>query len=250
MAILYKYLPPTRIDVLEKQVMRLSQPCTLNDPHDALPAIRSRLEEKYGDDAVIADDFSVERIYSRSIREDYSRQLGVLCFSANPHVHLMWSHYCLNHTGYLLHVKKDHDFFTRKKFNWTSLYDVQYQYDGLPYPSKITYTDKRKIYYLEDGIPFDVLFQKSHHWAYEEEYRSLMNLIDAKIDDETKNNPWPVYLLELPKGLIVGATLGLDANDDTIQRVKTACKALSVPAFRVIADHLTYELHSVRCENC
>jgi len=245
MAVLYKYLPPERLDVLERRSMRLSQPSALNDPHDALLALRSRLEEYGGVERVRADDFLVERVYARQFREDLGRQLGVLCFSANPCVHLMWSHYALNHTGYLLHVDPEHAFFDRELIWKSSPYWVEHRYIGLPHPSPVSYSGERKVYYSEDGVPWDVLFQKSHHWMYEEEHRSVMNLADANVLEQTKNDPWPVYLIDLPLGLISGATLGLDASEETVTRVTVACAEMRVPVYRIIPDHLTYNLRSV-----
>ncbi|VTT97583.1 Uncharacterized protein OS=Pedosphaera parvula (strain Ellin514) GN=Cflav_PD4002 PE=4 SV=1: DUF2971 [Gemmataceae bacterium] len=245
MDVLYKYLPPARIDVLERRTMRLSQPPALNDPHDALVAIRSRLEEQRGDAPVLADDFKVERYYAQRFREDLAQQLGVLCFAADPHIHLMWSHYCLNHTGYVLHIDPLHSFFDRELVLSLPPFWLEKRFDGVPHPSSVTYSSARPMYYMEDGVPLDVLFQKSEHWGYEREYRSLMNLRDGKLIETTKHDKWPVYLLDLPPGLIVGATLGLDATTETTDRVTAACKGAGVPVYKIVADHLTYDLRSV-----
>jgi hypothetical protein len=244
MKVLYKYLPPNRIDVLERCAMRLSQPCCLNDPHDSLVAIRSRLEEQDGADRVIADDFQVEKYYATRLRQDYSRQIGVLCFSSDPLSVLMWSHYSIAHTGFVLHFDTDDSFFDRK-LRWKGgVFGGDSIFKGLPHPSPVTYSSVRKSYYLEDGIPWDVLFNKSEHWSYEREYRSLMNLSDAELVESSKDDIWPVYLIHFPSSAINGATIGLAATHDTRERVVSVCRELGVPVYQVRQNHLSFELAS------
>jgi len=222
--------------------MRLSQPCSLNDPHDALIAIRSRLEEQGGEERVLADDFNVEKYYAQRAREEFSRQLGVLCFSSTRLSVLMWSHYAASHSGFVLHFKVSDSFFNRNMTWRDRLWGLEHIYEGLPHPSAVIYSKARKVYYMEDGIPWDVLFQKSKHWSYEREYRSLMNLSDAELVQETKDDRWPVYLIHFPRSVLAGVTLGLAASEDTSQAVISNCKRLGVPVFQIKPEHLSFTL--------
>jgi len=241
---IFKYLPPERIDVLESRKMRLSQPCCLNDPHDALVAIRSRLEEQDGEARVLNDDFYLERQYSNMLREDYSRQLGVLCFSSSKHSVLMWSHYARNHTGFLIHFNTQDSFFDRKLV-WKESFGLESEYEGLPHPSPVRYLDIRPTYYIQDGIPWEVLFIKSIHWSYEMEYRSLMNLSDGKMVESTKDDLCPVYLIEFSPSVISGVTLGLAASNENRKRIIECCKNLKVPVYQIRTKHLSFDLKSV-----
>jgi len=187
---IFKYLPPERIDVLESRKMRLSQPCCLNDPHDALVAIRSRLE------------------------------------------------------GFLIHFNTQDSFFDRKLV-WKESFGLESEYEGLPHPSPVRYLDIRPTYYIQDGIPWEVLFIKSIHWSYEMEYRSLMNLSDGKMVESTKDDLCPVYLIEFSPSVISGVTLGLAASNENRKRIIECCKNLKVPVYQIRTKHLSFDLKSV-----
>src|SRR5437870_3881441 len=54
--ILYKYLSPDRIDVLENQQIRFSQPRALNDPFEFSPALKAVLTDE-SIDGFMKNDF-------------------------------------------------------------------------------------------------------------------------------------------------------------------------------------------------
>ncbi len=245
MTTLYKYLPPPRIDVLRNQSMRISQPCALNDPHDALIAVRSRLEEHDGGARVRADDFKVERIYARSLQEAFSGQIGVISLTAEPTNTLMWGHYAGSHAGFLLHFDQDSALFQQKLVWREQPYRALHTYEGLPYPSEVVYSDERKIYYIEDGVPWDVLFQKSLAWSYEREFRSLMNLSEGVLSAGISGNRWPVYLLPLPPGTITGVTFGVATDESLRQEIRELTMEQNIPLFQIRMQHLTYVLEQV-----
>ena len=242
--ILYKYLPPERIDVFRSSSIRVTQPCALNDPHDALVAIRSRLEEQNGPDEAVGDDFKVERFHARMFREELSKQIGVLCLTDNPTSTLMWSHYALSHTGFLLHFDSRGSFFDRK-LNWRHRqYGVtESTFGNLAAPSEVTYFKTRQIYYTQDGIPWDVLYQKSEDWKYESEFRSLMNLSEGDVLPETRNDRWPVYLFSIPSDSLTGVTVGLATDDTVAKEIRKICASRELECWRIRPDHLNFELH-------
>lgn len=238
---LYKYLPPSRIDVLRSKAIRVSQPCALNDPHDTLVTVRSHLEEQHGDGPVIQDDFFVERLYAQQIREDYSAQIGIISLSVTPVSTLMWAHYAESHTGFLIHFNQESSFFLRSLV-WVDHYGDRQIFKRLPYPSEVRYENTKEQLFIEDGIPWDFLFRKSDAWAYEEEYRSLMNLDDGKVLSGTENFPWPVYLVEIPEGAITGVTLGLACSPELREEIVSISSDLQIDTFEIRNDHLSYEL--------
>jgi hypothetical protein len=161
----------------------------------------------------------------------------------------MWSHYSVAQTGFVLHFDTDDSFFDRKLIWKGGVFDGDSIFDGLPHPSPVTYSPVRKSYFLEDGVPWDVLFNKSDHWSYEKEYRSLMNLSDAELVQSSKDDRWPVYLIHFPSTAISGATIGLATTEDTRERVILLCRELSVPVYQVKLDHLSFELASAAIDD-
>src|SRR3954464_4604642 len=72
--ILYKYLPPERVDILENHELRFSSPSSFNDTFDTHYL------------ALKGKDAGRARIAFRSA-------LGILCLTEHQNDHLMWVHY-------------------------------------------------------------------------------------------------------------------------------------------------------------
>jgi hypothetical protein len=96
-AILYKYLPPDRIDILENLQLRFSRPTDFNDTFDS--------------------DFLVptsQGIGAKPARYHLKNQLGVLCLTEKADNHLMWIHYAQKHNGFILGFNTQARFSARK----------------------------------------------------------------------------------------------------------------------------------------
>jgi hypothetical protein len=84
---------------------------------------------------------------------------GVLSLSANCTNILMWSHYCMNHTGFVLGFDTQHEFFGRSV-------------------SPVTYSHTRpRINPFEAKHSGDLFYTKSVDWEYEQEYRKFMGFV-------------------------------------------------------------------------
>ena len=118
----YEYYPPERIDVLETQMIRLTQPGDLNDPAESQARFRgTRVAWDH-----FVDDFS-DLVPKQKLQEgDFSdflnwlkpRQrpivqrkilqgildmsIGILSLSASRNVEAMWSHYAGSHRGFVI----------------------------------------------------------------------------------------------------------------------------------------------------
>lgn len=249
MRILYKYLSPSRIGVLENNELRISQPCVLNDPFDSLMALRSRLEEQHGDSRVLEDDFYVERIFADMLRKDFGQQIGVLSLSSDPVNTLMWSHYSQSHTGLLIHINTGSSFF-QKSLRWKSLSSGEiYEYGALPYPSPVKYLEKRPEIYMEDGVAWDILFHKSMDWSYEKEFRSLINLSDCRLVKSTANDEWPVYLGQFTDDTICGVTIGLQTSNETKSAIFKSANKRNIPVYQIKLDHIYFGLVQSEVKN-
>ena len=133
--VLYKYLPPERIDILESMELRFSRPSEFNDTFDT----QYLVPKSEGSKAIAA-------------RFRLRNQLGVFCLTEQPDNHLMWVHYAKNHTGFVLGFDARAPFFSED--------------DRLL--RKVVYQERPKVLSEAD---INVCFNKSNEWAYEQEWR-------------------------------------------------------------------------------
>jgi hypothetical protein len=135
--ILYKYLPPDRIDILENMQLRFSRPTDFNDTFDS--------------------DFLVPKsqgIGAKAARYHLKNQLGVLCLTEKADNHLMWVHYAKNHTGFILGFNTHVPFFSEKN----------------RILRKVTYQNRPDVLSNAD---LNVCFYKSDAWKFEREWRCV-----------------------------------------------------------------------------
>jgi len=134
-AILYKYLPPERIDVLESQELRFSPPSKFNDTFDS--------------------HFLVPRLTKAMMnRATFRSKLGILCLTERPNDHLMWVHYAGEHKGFVIGFDAADPFFTS---DGRALQKVVYQKKPIVMPE----------------IDINVAFNKSDVWEHEREWRCV-----------------------------------------------------------------------------
>src|SRR5215207_6202259 len=105
---IYKYLPPERVDVLEGLSMRLTPYHELNDPLECRFLVNPIEREQA---AAEADDFLAEWAEVEVFLRGHFGQLGILCFSRSPEVMPMWTHYASCHTGLVVGLDSEHPWF-------------------------------------------------------------------------------------------------------------------------------------------
>ena len=135
--LLYKYLPPERIDILESMQIRFSRPSEFNDIFDS----HFLVPRSQGGKA-IANRFR------------WKVQLGVFCLAERPDNHLMWVDYASSHTGFVVGFDAHAPFFGA---------------DGRVL-RKVEYRKKPKVA-LE--VDMNACFDKSETWKHEEEWRCV-----------------------------------------------------------------------------
>lgn len=99
---------------------------------------------------------------------DTFENIGVCSYTLNPNSILMWSHYANKHTGYCLEFRSNQN------------------RDGIN-PLFVNYINdfKKASFYKErKNSLFHMLYSKSKEWEYEQELRTVINLLaDTKIID-------------------------------------------------------------------
>ena len=141
--ILYKYLPPERIDALENRELRFSKPAEFNDTFDSKYLVLKNQKQEL-----------VNRMRLRS-------RVGILCLTERSDDHLMWVHYAKNHTGFVVGLDASSSFFS----------------DGAGRLQKVTYRKKPPVL-PQAGI--DGCFCKSDVWRHEREWRCVRQFEESE----------------------------------------------------------------------
>jgi hypothetical protein len=133
--VLYKYLPPERIDILESMELRFSSPSQFNDTFDSHYLVPKS-----------------QGMAGKTVRIRLRNRLGIFCLTEKPDNHLMWVHYARNHTGFVLGFNARASFFQE---NNRVLRKVRYRRG----PKVLSEAD------------INACFYKSNQWTYEQEWR-------------------------------------------------------------------------------
>ena len=181
--VFYKYVSEKRIDILQKRLIRFTQPNAMNDPFEARP--------------YFYPDISSDR------REKYYRlhnTAGILSLSETPDNMLMWAHYAEGHTGFVLVLDRSHDFFKgdRALHGFAKPVPVEYKHEIPRLRIEETF---------ENPVMSKIFFVKSLDWKYEKEWRYLKYCANADKRFKDSNN-LDVNLFKLPPKCVIGVILG------------------------------------------
>lgn len=231
---LYKYLSPERLSVIDDFKIRFTQPSHLNDPFEAAPLVNTTAYEECEKiiEALSEDvqcDTDEERAELEAVKAELKEEArarsspqkigegltalinkaqGVLSLSRTNDSLLMWAHYADSHRGYVLGLDETHPFFNRPDGN------------GQPTkPRNVIYTSRRMV--VEAGRPEDyeqLLCYKSLEWAYEQEVR-VFSTFGPSFADFEKNHPDQIHLFRLPRECIKEIYIGANASSRTRARI-------------------------------
>lgn len=222
--IVYKYVHPDRIDVLENGLIRFTQPAALNDPFDLRPSLREfrrffdRLHRSSPGEPPTADDLNqTQQFISQTfdqLHESNSRDLVFLSLTKNRNNLLMWSHYCDCHRGFVIGFESRNPFFGVPQSGIKSvLRDVSYSRSRPVFPTRDQDIDR----FFKQNIS---VLTKSHHWKYEEELRMCASQSAAS---ETKQGPdgQPIYLFKFPPDAVSEVILGYRTSTENRQAISS-----------------------------
>jgi hypothetical protein len=253
--ILYKYLCPERLETVEENTFRFTQPNACNDPFECMPRliiaktpegaedVYDNMHNKYGclhglpvtkkqwiakvlsNDKHRSGDFQ----FQKKIQDINSNAMGMLCLTKNPNKLLMWSHYSCNHTGFVLGIDSEHNWFSNPppgRFVGI-IKDVVY---GSTRPEKMVEGANDNF---ED---LSYLYHKGLDWKYEEEYRYILPL---KYCENVSDG---VFVRTFPKDLIKSAVFGCRINPEVEKRIRKAFGDSNIDFLRAEPSSVTYEM--------
>mgnify|MGYP001445115540 CR=1 FL=1 len=218
--ILYKYVPPERIDVLRGGLIAFSPPWLFNDPFEAKPVFPSDAPEaialfeeyrperatltKEEESALQARIDAIQQAHGarRIMLEQAARSVGVLSLSEKRDCALMWAHYTAQHTGFVIGFDTAHPAWVESG-----------RLNGAPgEPTKVNYSaDRPTPATMTDVTPDHIWYIKSKEWTYEHEWRVTRWIGRAA---KTVKNPAgdDVPLHEFPREAVREVILGQRAD--------------------------------------
>lgn len=202
--ILYKYYPPKQWDyVFKDNTIRFTPPPDLNDPfegalqvkylysdeylRDEFNKIVDRIELDVYNDLIIAEPYEYFKRKAVKLREHnlefvknffethknmvirklyiITNTYGILSLSECNDNILMWSHYCMSHTGFLVGLDMHHDFF-QDIDKYGILDKVEYAHE----------LSNETVIDIDNTL--DLFMKKYDLWKYENEWRVVISLLN------------------------------------------------------------------------
>ena len=238
--LLFKYVPPARAMTCLPEVgdgaLRATQPAAMNDPFECtvskifVESDRDRgnlvfaqtLTEIQRRNPVSPTDVEAARIQYGSLymgelyRQQLSTRFGIVSFSADPFHPLLWSHYTLDGSGFAIGYKAAE--LKRLSGSGVHLRAVRY----IPRPGVM-------IGYEPLSAPASNMIQimrcKSDHWAYESEWRLIVELATTLGTGQKDRHGQPVNLFRVPNSAIGKVYYTERTPREAVEEIETRLRA-------------------------
>lgn len=260
--LIYKYMPYDRFFGNFK--FRFTPAEDLNDPRELVPDIRLRDPEAYSRDIVVRNlqstflraqianpDVEAEVLWTRILAaaeqhvtsfdaEDKAaeifdmfmrvtnRHVGVLSLSEDPLNELMWAHYANSHTGFVVGLDTESEFFQPKPGEPKVCGELM----------NVIYTDTTPVVFVEPkklDIPKEIFFTKTTKWSYEREWRMIKFLEQA--DEVVTVDGKKIHLFDVPKTAVKEVLFGQKIATDLADRVQAE---LSKTAPQIVVKQVSF----------
>lgn len=265
--ILYKYLPPGRIDVLQNRRIRFTQPADFNDPFEFRPVIK----EISSEDAVSA---YVEKNFDRLVEQElekygamvpagikdnfsefiaaHKKNLPVLIQSLSPavigsiqpRITELLNHrvgvLCLSEIRDSIlmwgHYAENHCGFVIGFDSEDSFFNARRTVtDEFGFLRKVNYTTRRPMVTLADSDSVSWFEQKHADWKYEKEWRIIRVLHEA--DLKRDHAPFPIYLFEFPASAVREVITGMNSDREFRKQIRTLTQSFPKAQLLVANEH-------------
>ena len=226
MRILYKYLPPARLDVLRDGRIRCAQPLLFNDPFESKPYItampqKEMMERVSKVESERMDLSDEERVAILKVSEDpehaaavmammmtlFGAGVGILSLTEKRDNLLMWAHYAAEHTGYVIGFDTTHEY-------WNNFGDEKGS-DHAGVLRKVDYSDQRPSpKHLAAVSRTEMYFAKSREWEHEQEWR-VFRVLEQPDHVIGHQNNLPICLFNFPRESVREVLVGCRASEET-----------------------------------
>ena len=216
--VLYKYVTAERALTCIPQIgdgtLRATQPAALNDPFECAVTVAYGFAHESDEDlelsSVLTETNESKPITEKSVRharqkygsmfrrelltEQLSTRFGIVSFTTRPHHPLMWSHYTTDGSGFVIGYRaKELKKLVGQK---GCLQQVIYTHKPPPFLGP----------FVHDSPDFSfekLLSYKSSHWAYENEWRLILELngtVGTGVNDQFGQ---PINLVRVPNEAVI-----------------------------------------------
>ena len=234
MDILYKYVTSQRaltcIPEVGDGTLRATQPAALNDPFECAVLTTYVIPDEAEENRRLAEvlteineskpvsEIDVQRarkergslFTNQLFAEQVSTKFGVVSFTSDPFHPLMWSHYTADGSGFVIGYDASD---LRKLANQEeSLRAVQYNERPPLIGGPIVLASPRS------NLPI-LLAVKSQHWAYENEWRLIVELNKTIGTGQTDQHGQPINLVQIPNEAVVSVYYTERTPSDSVKRI-------------------------------
>ncbi|WP_341809045.1 DUF2971 domain-containing protein [Xanthomonas oryzae pv. oryzicola] len=163
--------------------------------------------------------------------------LGILSLCEIPDSLLMWAHYGMSHTGFVLELDPEHPYFNARRTDQ----------DEFGHLRQVRYRDVRPSASLIDLDGTEMFLVKSKEWSYEREWRILRPLKDAQ--NVVNANGEDIHLFQLPPDSIKAVILGARASTTLADQARLAISGNSamshIKLLRCVPDESCFAIKIV-----
>ncbi|WDS37333.1 DUF2971 domain-containing protein [Pseudoxanthomonas sp.] len=163
--------------------------------------------------------------------------LGVLSLCEIPDSLLMWAHYGMSHTGFVLELDSRHPYFNARRTDQ----------DEFGHLRQVRYRDVRPSASLIDLDGTEMFLVKSKEWSYEREWRVLRPLKDAH--NLVNANGEDIHLFQLPpysiKAVILGVRASTTLADQARQAISSNSAMSHIKLLRCVPDESCFAIRIV-----
>lgn len=250
--ILYKYLPPSRISIIQKCLIRFTQYGDFNDPFELNPnidklaeeseirALVSRdfvkiVEEEYDKNPMISAFISKKDFVNLALTKEESVKKAVVGFeptfvkllprmlqkTANSLLGAVSLSEICDHELMWSHYAEEHKGYV-VGFDSSHPFFNQKKSPGdeLRHIRKIAYRDKPPVINLTKTNASELFFVKSLKWEYEAERRMILPLSDS--DEVIDKKPFPIHLFKFPATAVKRIIFGARISDENMSMIRSA----------------------------
>ena len=218
MEILYKYVSAERVLTCLPEAgdgtLRATQPAALNDPMECAVVAGSQRGNQEGGNEDLAETLTrintatpVSESAVTKARDTYgslflkellakqlSQRFGIVSFASNPRHPLMWAHYTVDGSGFVIGYDSRQIGALSARAN--SLLPVTYQRG--PFPLVV---DASQVFTQENANA--LLSFKSDHWSYEGEWRLIVELSETIGTGYRDRHGYSINVLRVPNPAVV-----------------------------------------------
>lgn len=265
--ILYKYLTPDRIDVLQNCMVRYTQPEAFNDPFEVKPYITkidaeedeacSQFEEcllkllretcekqpKHVQDKLSYD--ALLKLAQEVIGPDFKKAFYDFMEMLTPMIRSTWTEKFTNTFGIFsltekpdnllmwAHYAASHEgFVIGFDSDQPCFHEKNRPGDELHHIRKVEYRENRPALAFSEISGTEILMIKSTQWSYEQEWRIIRHLQEA--NKIIQAHPYPIHLFQFPSAAVSEIILGCRMNEEKREDIT---KILMSDSFRHVQIH-------------